>query len=57
MPGRHRLPVCDEHVIRYQEDKTATGTTRIGRNRGDGRYVIEQNSLLCGQTQSKGGMS
>ena len=43
MPGRHRMPVCNEHVIRYQENKLDSGITRIGRERGDGRYVIEAN--------------
>ena len=43
MPGRHKQPLCDTHILRYQADKSERGPTRVGRTRWDGQYVIEPN--------------
>lgn len=47
LPDWPKMPLCDEHIIRYQADKSERGPTRVGRIRRDGQYMIEPYSATA----------
>jgi hypothetical protein len=51
LEGKHKMPVCEEHVRRFQADKGERGETRLGMvaGLGRGRYLIEGIGVGCHQ--------